>query len=209
MKTPIQFKYRALIFAPIVCAAASALCLAQDYKQDAERLVRLLHWQTGSVVADIGAGRGELTQAAAKVVGPTGRVYSTELDEKKLAQLQDLAAKNSNITALKAGVTDTNLPPSCCDSIFMRLVYHHLTKPAEIDASLFKSLKPGGLLAIIDEEPQPGSTRPEGVPENRIGHGVPQHIVIEELTAAGFEMVKHIDDWPDKHYCVLFRKPGA
>lgn len=205
---PFQFKRRTFILAVIPCAVATALCFAQDYQQDAERLLRLLQWQAGSVVADIGAGRGELTLAAAKVVGPTGRVYSTELDEKKLAQLQDLAAKNSNVTALKAGVTDTNLPPACCDSIFMRLVYHHLTKPAEVDASLFRSLKPGGMLAVIDEEPQPGSTRPEGVPENRIGHGVPQHIVIEELTAAGFQVVRHIDDWPNKHYCVLFRKPG-
>ncbi len=194
----------------VLCLAATIIpsALAQDYQQDAERLLSLLPWQSGSVVADVGAGRGELTLAAAKVVGPTGRVYSTELDEKKLAHLQDLAAKNSNITALRAGATDTNLPPACCDSIFMRLVYHHLTQPAEVDASLFKSLKPGGLLAVIDEEPQPGSTRPEGVPENRIGHGVPQHIVVEELTAAGFEVVKRIDDWPDKHYCVLFRKPG-
>ncbi len=192
----------------VLCTVVIVPARAQDYQQDAERLQQLLHWQAGSVVADVGAGHGQLTLAAAKSVGTTGRVYSTELDDKRLNELQGLAAKNSNVTVLKAGVTDTNLPPACCDSIFMRLVYHHLTKPAEIDASLFKSLKPGGLLAVIDEEPQPGSTRPEGVPENRIGHGVPQHIMIEELTAAGFEVVKHIDDWPDKHYCVLFSKPG-
>ena len=91
----------------------------------------------------------------------------------------------------------------------MRLVYHHLTKPAEIDASLFRSLKPGGLLAVIDEEPPPGSTRVEGVPENRGGHGVPQKVLIEEVTSAGFQVVKAEDGWPDKDYCVVFRKPSA
>ncbi len=208
MKTSPQHWTLTLILLMAFNAFAALPSRAQDYQQDADRLAPLLDWHAGSVVADIGAGGGELTLDAAKVVGPTGKVYTTELDDKKFPRLQDLAAKHNNITALKAGVTDTNLPPACCDSIFMRLVYHHLTKPAEIDASLFKSLKPGGLLGVIDEEPKPGSKRPEGVPENRIGHGVPEKIMIGEVTAAGFEVVKRIDDWPDEHYCVIFRKPA-
>ena len=196
----------------IITLVVSALCVApgraQDYQQDADRLAPLLNWQQGNVVADIGAGKGEMTLAAAKRVGAAGRVYATELDDQKLAHLKELAAKQKNITALRGSDTQTNLPPECCDSLFMRLVYHHLTKPAEIDASLFRSLKPGGLLAVIDEEPQPGSKRVEGVPENRGGHGIPQKILTEELTAAGFKVVKSFADWPDKHYCVIFRKPN-
>ena len=149
-----------------------------------------------------------MTLAAAKKVGPTGRVYTTELDPKLLAHLEELAQANKNITPVKADEAQTNLPEACCDSIFTRLVYHHLTKPAEIDASLFRSLKPGGLLAVIDEELAPGSTRVQGVPENRGGHGVPQKILIEELAAAGFEVVKAQTDWPDNDYCVVFRKPA-
>jgi predicted methyltransferase len=183
-----------------------------NYQEEADRLAEVLNWQPGSVVADLGAGRGELTLPVAKRVGPTGRVYSTELDPKKLAQLEELAAKEKNVTALPASATATNLPPECCDSIFMRLVYHHLTKPAEVDASLLRTLKPGGLLAVLDEEPAPGSSMPDGVPKNRVGHGVPQQIVIDELTAAGFELVT-TRDWPGAHdsyhptYCVVFRKP--
>jgi predicted methyltransferase len=208
MEIQVHFRRRSFILALVLSALFVAPGLAQDYQQDAERLAPLLDWHEGSVVADIGAGKGEMTLAAAKRVGATGRVYTTELDAKKLAQLEELAAKEKNLTALRAGETQVNLPPECCDSIFMRLVYHHLTKPAEIDASLFRPLKPGGLLAVIDEEPQPGTKRPEGVPENRVGHGVPQKIVMEELTAAGFQVVKMIDDWPDKHYCAVFRKPS-
>ncbi len=177
------------------------------YQEEADRLALELNWQQGSVVADIGAGGGEMTLAAAEHVGAAGRVYTTELEAKALAHLEELAAKEKNITAIQAGETQTNLPPECCDSIFMRLVYHHLTKPAEVDASLFRSLKPGGLLAVIDREPLPGSKRVEGVPENRGGHGVPEKILIEELTSAGFLVVKSLDNWPDNHYCVVFRKP--
>lgn len=186
---------------------ASGLAGENTYQEEADRLALELNWQPGSVVADIGAGGGEMTLAAAKHVGAAGRVYTTELEAKALAHLQDLAAREKNITALQAGEAQTNLPPECCDAIFMRLVYHHLTKPAEIDASLFRSLKPGGLLAVIDREPPSGTQRVEGVPENRGGHGVPQKILIEELTSAGFLVVKSIDNWPDNHYCVVFRKP--
>ncbi|MGO8815832.1 MAG: class I SAM-dependent methyltransferase [Terriglobia bacterium] len=201
----------ALLFSGLLAVPG---CAQDNYQEDADRLAPLLNWQPGDVVADVGAGRGELTLPAAKRVGPTGRVYATELDPKKVAQLEELAAKEKNITVLKAGDSDTNLPPECCNSIFMRLVYHHLTKPAEVDASLFRSLKPGGLLAVLDEEPAPGSSIPEGVPKNRLGHGVPEKIVIEELTAAGFQVVTTRDDWPGGHdsyhptYCVIFRRPS-
>src|SRR2546429_5387733 len=40
----------------------------------------------------------------------------------------------------------------------------------------------------------------EGVPSNRGGHGIPQKIVIEELTAAGLQMEKVVHDWPDDDY---------
>jgi ubiquinone/menaquinone biosynthesis C-methylase UbiE len=204
----VHMRRRPLIIALVLFAFTVAPGRAQDpNKEEADRLALELNWQQGSVVAEIGAGKGELTLAAAQRVGATGRVYTTELDGKKLAHLEELAANNKSITALLAGETQTNLPPESCDSIFMRLVYHHLTRPAEIDASLFRSLKTGGLLAVIDEEPRPGTKRVEGVPENRGGHGVPQKILIEELTSAGFQVVKSFDDWPDNHYCVIFRKP--
>jgi predicted methyltransferase len=209
MKKLLQVSRCSVLLYLLLTAALAAPAHAEDkYQTDAHRLTDLLHWQEGSVVADVGAGGGEMALVAAKRVGVTGRVYVTELDSKKLAHLQELTGNEKNITALEAGVAQTNLPPACCDSIYMRLVYHHLTKPAEIDASLLQSLKPGGWLAVIDEEPQPGTRRPEGVPENRVGHGVPEKIVIEELTAAGFQLVKSFDVWPEKHYCVIFRKPS-
>jgi SAM-dependent methyltransferase len=49
------------------------------------------------------------------------------------------------------------LPDSCCDAMFMRDVYHHVTAPEAFNRSLFASLKPGGRLAILDFRPEPGS----------------------------------------------------
>jgi len=203
---------RTLLLGLALCAFGVALCRGQDtWQAEADNLAALLHWQAGTVVAEIGAGDGKLTVLAAQRVGPAGKVYTTELDEKKLAHLEKLAAKHRTITPVKAAEADTNLSPACCDSIFMRLVYHHLTKPAEIGASLLRSLKPGGRLAVIDEDPLEGSSIPEGVPKNREGHGIPQKILVSELTAAGFEVESIRNDWPSRTasrliYCVVFRK---
>jgi len=201
---------RSFIIALIVSTFTLPACHGQDtFKVEAGRLNVLLNWQPGSAVADIGAGDGEMTLLAAERVGPTGRVYSTELDPKKLEHLEELAAKGKNITAVKAAPDATNLPPECCDSIVVRRVYHHFPNPALMDASLLHSLKPGGLLAVIDFAPREGLPEvKEDVPKDRGGHGIAQKIVIEELTAAGFEVVSHPDDWPNDDYCVIFRKPS-
>jgi len=117
------------------------------------------------------------------------------------------------VTVVQAQARDTGLPANCCDAVFLRRVYHHLTNPAETDASLLRAARSGGVLAVIDFAPfsfWPGS--PEGVPENRGGHGIASQLLVAELTASGFELVRVINDWPGRwplgSYCAVFRKPS-
>ncbi len=171
-----------------------------------------MNWKPGDVIADVGAGNGELAFAAHTYIDPTGKVYATELDPKKLESLkQELARRGwKNFEVLAAAEKETNLPPSCCDAILLRRVYHHLTAPTEMDTSLYKSLKPRGMLAIIDFPPRAWLTLSDpvkGVPANRGGHGIPQKVLIEELAATGFVVERIFDSWPNDDYCVLFRKP--
>src|SRR6266853_824036 len=143
---------------------------------------------------------------AGLAVGVRGE--ATEIDAKKLEELKAQVAKRKlgNVVVVESKEADTNLPAGCRDAIFLRHVYHHLTKPAEFDASLVRSLKPGGRLAIIDFPARAGLDPVEGVPSNRGGHGIPQKIVIEELSAAGLQVEKIVNDWPENDYCVLFVK---
>lgn len=196
-----------ILLAALALSACSLPCNAQNgYEQEADRLALLLHWHAGSVVAEIGAGRGELTVDTAQRVGPSGKVYSNELDPEKLKALQQLATVHPNIVVVRGSATNTSLPSACCDSMFMRLVYHHLTEPAAMDASLLRSLRPDGLLAVIDERPEPGSAVPAGVPKNRHGHGIPEKVLMDELTGAGFKVESVHNDWPNGLYCVVFSK---
>jgi ubiquinone/menaquinone biosynthesis C-methylase UbiE len=189
-------------------AVVSARSVRADAADEINRLAAVMHWRAGFTIADIGAGDGSYSFAAAQHVGPLGKVFATEIDKQKLTELRAEVKKRNlqNVVVVDSAVADTNLPTDCCDAIFLRRVYHHLTKPAEFDANLLRSLKPSGRLAIIDFPARRGLPPVEGVPSNRGGHGVPEKIVIEELTAAGLQLEQTIDDWPDDSYCAVFVK---
>ena len=201
-------KRKSLLLLGIACAAVFAGHAHGNASDEVKRLAALMEWKRGTVAADIGAGEGEYTFAAVERVRASGKVFATEIDAKKLAELRGEVAKRKlgNVIVVESKEADTNLPTSCCDAIFLRHVYHHLTKPVEFDANLVRSLKPGGRLAIIDFAPRAGLDPVEGVPSNRGGHGIPQKIVIEELSAAGLQVEKIVNDWPENSYCVLFVK---
>ena len=196
----------------ILCAVMLALAplrrASADAADEVKRLATVMEWKPGTIVADIGAGDGRYTFAAAEILGPSGKVFATEIDEDKLRKLKSEVNRRhlTNVIVLESKEADTSLPSESCDAIFLRRVYHHLTKPAEFDASLLRSLKPNGRLAIIDFPPRSGLEPVEGVPANRGGHGIPQNIAIEELTAAGLRLAKTVNSWPQGDYLLLFEK---
>jgi ubiquinone/menaquinone biosynthesis C-methylase UbiE len=165
----------------------------------------------GDTVAEIGAGKGELTLAAANVVGRTGKVYASELGEKRVLELEravSLAAL-PQISVVAGSPTNTNFPDACCDAIFMQDVYHHFSDPAAMNAGILRSLKPGGRLAIVDFTPPPDSPDVEPASRAKDGsHGVRPATLTRELTEAGFEGIA-IDAAGDRWFLVVARKPAA
>ena len=199
------------MFALGLCSALSrAIPRARaDERAEIDRLAQLMQWKPGAIVADVGAGDGAFSFAAAEKVGPSGRVYATEIDPEKLKALRAEVEKRklTNVIVIDGAVDDTKLPTNCCDDIFLRRVYHHLTQPVEFDKNLLRSLKPAAHLAIIDFPPTNTYGPVPGVPKNRGGHGIPEKIVIDELTESGLKVGKTIEDWSGHDYCVIFTKP--
>jgi ubiquinone/menaquinone biosynthesis C-methylase UbiE len=178
---------------------------------EVERLAAWLEVKPGTRVADLGAGDGTFTVALARRVGSSGHVYATELDDEQLAEIRQAATEAglSNVTVIKGAVARTNLPEACCDVLFSRVVYHHLTEPAAINSDIFRALRPGGRLVIIDFEPG-GIMNWIGRPETADrhgGHGTPKETVVNEVTAAGFQLVRGPETWRGRTYAALFRRP--
>jgi ubiquinone/menaquinone biosynthesis C-methylase UbiE len=199
----------------VVAAVAATLTYplragAQDeFGVDAARLAKALDLAAGQTVADIGAGSGELAVALARVVGPTGRLYATELESDKIRAIRRAAdkAELKNVTVVEAHAIRTNLQDRCCDALVMRLVYHHIKNPGLMNQSLYNSLKPGGRLAVIDfppdgEESTDPSRRADGG-----HHGVMSRTVTRELRQAGFELVSVDEGSGSRRYMVVMRRP--
>jgi SAM-dependent methyltransferase len=189
--------------------------IAQERRQaesDLPHLVEALELKPGMTVADVGSGGGAVTVVLGKW-NTSGRVFATDITERGLRLTREYATKEglTNVTVIEGAAGATNLPDACCDAIFMRDVYHHITDVESFNRSLRASLKPGGRLAIIDFRPGKGSKLPAGVPASREGHGVPIAVVEAELPLAGFTHVKTVEKWPpddkDPLFLVLFRKP--
>lgn len=204
-----------LVFAGVLVLAVASLpylpLIHGTTAGEVERLAAWLEAEPETRVADLGAGDGTFTIALARRVGSSGHVYATEIDDEQLADIRQAAieAGLSNVTVIKGAVSQTNLPEACCDALFSRVVYHHLTEPAAINADIFRAIRPGGRLVIIDFEPG-GIMNWIGCPETADrhgGHGTPKETVVKEVTAAGFQLMRGPESWRDRTYAVLFRRP--
>ena len=84
--------------------------------------------------------------------------------------------------------------------------YHHFEYPRSMNASLWRALRPGGTLMLIDFRRVPGKS-PDWILEHvRAG----EEVFTAELQAAGFEKIEDPRPTPalQENYLVRFRKPA-
>ncbi len=192
-------------------ALGAAVVFAQENAADTAKLIEVLQLEAGSVVAEVGAGGGELTVALAKHVGPSGRMFTSELGADRIRRLREAVEKSgaTNVQVIEGQETHASLADGCCDAIFMRNVYHHFGDPSTMNASFLRALKPGGRVAIIDFPPRNNAaTAVPGKRSENPSHGVSAETVANELTAVGFENVRS-EERPSRWFIVVGVKPRA
>lgn len=191
--------------AAVVCLAAAAAAHTAStapvkagglepspQESELERVVAAAAIRAGSIVAEIGAGEGDLTMRVAKIVGDGGHVFSNEVSASRLASIRGKvkAAGAKNVTVVEGRADSANLPEACCEAVFMNDVYHHFTDPAAMNASILRALKPGGRLVVLDFGPPPGGESAEPARRAEDGrHGITPAMLESELRAAGFESI--------------------
>ena len=184
-----------------MAVALMAVLLGAPTEDEVDGLASLIGLADGMTVAEVGAGTGWLSVEIARRVGASGRVFSTELSTSRLTQIRGAAAEAglTNVTVVEAGEQSSNLPPGCCDAIFMRRVYHHLSDPASVMADLSRALKPGGQLVIVEFESS-------GFLGMLTRMGTDRASLANQVTAAGFELVE-VEEWPAwGHFVAVFRR---
>jgi predicted methyltransferase len=175
------------------------------------RIYEAIGVKEGLTICEIGAGSGELSIAVAKLVGPTGRVFTSELGDERVKTLQTNVQKSglTHITVVAGDAVKTNFPDATCDALFMRNVYHHFADPAAMNASIAAALKPGARYAVVDFTAPPGGEAKTPADRAKDGsHGIGPDALSRELKEAGFEPVTS-DTSGQRWFMVVVAKKGS
>jgi ubiquinone/menaquinone biosynthesis C-methylase UbiE len=170
-----------------------------------EAIVAATGARPGLQIADVGAGTGLLSLLLGRAVAPGGKVYAIDIIPKFLAHLDREVARQKvdNVITRLGDERSVPLPENSVDLMFLCDAYHHFEYPRSMNRSMWKALRPGGELLLIDYRRIPGKT-PKAVMEHvRAG----EEVFTAELIAAGFERVESLPLLKE-NYVVRFRKPA-
>jgi predicted methyltransferase len=215
----------------------SAADRALDAGRRPEALLAFADVRSGMRVAELGAGGGYTTELLARAVGPSGVVYA----QNSRFILERFAAKPwaerlakpvmANVVRLDRDFDDP-LPPEVrnLDRVVMVLFYHDTvwmgTDRRQMNETVFRALKPGGLYVVVDHSARPGT----GYADVRTLHRIEESAVRREIEDAGFQLARESDflrnpadprDWNDSptaagerrgtsdRFALAFVKPDA
>jgi SAM-dependent methyltransferase len=184
-----------------------AAWLEREEREREERtdlLLAALALKPGMVVADIGAGTGYLSRRMAQAVQPGGKVLAVDVQPEMVRMLQRLAQEGGvgKIVPSLGSETDVGLPAASVDLAIMVDVYHELSFPYEVLASILRALKPGGLVVFVEyraEDTRVPIKALHKMSEAQVKREAAVHALVWEHTVATL---------PWQHM-VVFRKPGS
>lgn len=107
----------------------------------------------GQVLLDVASGTGDLAKAFAKIVGPTGKVIMTDINEAMLQvgreRLED-AGIMGNVECVIADAENLPFPDNHVDCITISFGLRNVTNKLNALKSMYRVLKPGGKLLILE-----------------------------------------------------------
>jgi len=147
----------------------------------------ILGVRPGSVVGEVGAGRGRFTVHLAARVGDKGKVYANDIDPAAVDYLKERCRRLglTNVEAILSLPDDARFPQNKLDLVLMTYVYHHVDKPVPLLKSILPSLKPWGVVAMAEPKPEHTEASAKGLTRKNVG---------AEARAAGFTLDAVIED---------------
>lgn len=162
--------------------------------------VELAEIKAGERVLDVGCGTGDLTLAAKAVAGSTGEVIGTDASPAMIDQARRKAARSGVEVTFQVDLIETmTFPDNQFDVVLSSLMMHHLPDDLKREglAEIYRVLKPGGRLLIVDMESSTGGSILQRLSEVMIQlHGGHTHMqnnvkkLIPLVEAAGFANVE-------------------
>jgi ubiquinone/menaquinone biosynthesis C-methylase UbiE len=175
----------------------------REREEQPTRALQIMQIAPGMTVADIGAGSGYFTERLARLVGPTGRVFATDIQPGMIDLLKRrLSAQTiQNVSVILSEPANPLLPAGAIDLALMVDVYHELGDPQTVLKHIRTALKPEGRLVLVEykgEDP----TIPI-LPSHKMT--VAQAKI--ELEAEGFTLATAISSLPRQHVLIFTKVP--
>lgn len=121
-----------------------------------ESIVDLARIQPGEKVLDVGCGTGSLAITAKFKAGPSAEIYGIDAAPEMIERARKKATKAGVDIDFQAGLVEAiDYPDDTFDVVLNSFMVHHL--PGDLKskafAEMYRVLKPGGRLLIVDFEP--------------------------------------------------------
>ena len=160
--------------------------------------------QVGMDIADLGAGSGHYTIAAAKAMASTGRVYAVDAQKDLLTKLKNAATREGlyNVEVVWGDIeklNGTRLSDSSVDLVFLCNVLFQLEDKANIIKEIKRILKPNARVLVVDWSDSFGGIGPKGELV------VKKEKVMDNFEKEGFHLDREISAG-SHHYGLLFKK---
>jgi ubiquinone/menaquinone biosynthesis C-methylase UbiE len=171
----------------------------REDEENPDLAIRLLRIRKGATVADIGAGSGYISIRMAKIVGPMGKVYGSDIQQGMLELLQQNVskAKLDNVIPVLGAIDDPKLPADSLDLAIMVDVYHEFSEPQKMLQRIREALKADGRLVLLEYRAE-DATVPI-LPD----HKMTKAQVKQEVEHEGFRQSRVYDDLPWQHLFIF------
>lgn len=159
----------------------------RDAWQRPDQIMDALQIGESSVVADLGAGGGWFTVRLAQRVRPNGHVYAEDIQSQMIQTIERRVQREGfakNVTTQLGTADDPRLPPGAIDAVLIVDAYHEFEHPVTLLRNVRTSLKPTGVVGIVNFKKDGGGPGPSM--EERVD---PEQ-VIADARAAGLELRK-------------------
>lgn len=177
--------------------------IGRDSEERPDSLLNLLEIPAGASVAEIGSGTGYFTWRLAEKVGPKGKVFAVDVQQKMLDLSAEALKKHqlSNVQLILGGDNDPHLPAASLDLVFIANAYHEFADPAAMITAVNRALKPDGRLVIIEF----AEGRPFGPQDKAERMTINQ--IRAEIEPLGFELDRQLELLPIQHGLIFTKRP--